>query len=581
MDNKQIAKVFEEMGNILEVQGADFFRVNAYRKGSLTIENLAQDLRQVVEKNPQDILKIPGIGKGLKEKIVELILTGKCQEHEQLKKGFPNGLLEMMQLRGLGPKKVQLLYFNLKITTIKQLKEAAEKHKIQKLSGMGEKSEREILKAIEEHAKFSTKRHLIGEALHEAERYIDYMKQCMEIKHIQYAGSLRRFQETIGDIDILSTVKDPKKSHGAVMEHFTNYDGVLTVTTKGDTRSSVILESGINVDLRVIADESFGAALHYFTGSKEHNVRVRDLAKHKGLKLNEYGVFKGKKRIAGKNEEEIFKTVGLPYMIPEIRKNDGEIEYGLEHGKFPKFIELADIKGDLHSHTTFSDGKNSLEEMAVAFIKKKYEYFAVTDHSSVMGVTRGMGSNDIRRQWAEIDMLNKKFKGKIHILKGAEVDILKDGSLDFSDEILKELDVVVISAHMYNRLPADEQTKRLIAALENPYVTVMAHPTGRLINQRAEMEFDMKKVMDACVKNNVALEINASPKRLDLADKYIRLGKEKGVKFTIDTDSHSIYHPEFMKFGAGMARRGWLEKKDVLNTRNFETFKKGFDASKI
>jgi DNA polymerase (family 10) len=333
-----------------------------------------------------------------------------------------------------------------------------------------------------------------------------------------------------------------------------------------------VLQSGIQVDLRVIADEVFGAALHYFTGNKNHNIKIRDLAKKKGLKISEYGVFRGEKVIGGKTEEEIFKSVGLPYIIPEIRKDDGEIEYGLKHKSFPEFIELEDIKADLHSHTTYSDGGNSLEEMAESFIKKGYEYFAVTDHSSIMGVTGGMGTKEIKQQWAEIEKLNKKLKGKIRILKGCEVDILKNGELDFSDEVLKNLDVVIISAHMFNRLSAEDQTKRLIAAIENPYSMILAHPTGRLINKRAEMEFDMEKVIKACVQNKVALEINSQPSRLDLTDKYVRIAKESGAKFVINTDSHSVDNPEFMKFGIGIARRGWLTKEDVLNARTFSKF---------
>ncbi|MEK7085693.1 MAG: PHP domain-containing protein, partial [Patescibacteria group bacterium] len=422
------------------------------------------------------------------------------------------------------------------------------------------------LKAIDEYGTFSVNRHLINEALQEAQRYIAYMRQCKEIKRIEYAGSLRRFQETIGDIDILVTVKDPDKSQEKIIEHFTKYDDLLNVLAVGDTKSSVVLQSGMQVDLRVIADECFGAALQYFTGSKEHNIHIRDLAKKKGLKISEYGIFKNEKLVAGKKEEDVFKSVGLPFIIPELRKNDGEIEYGLKHKKFPKFVEFVDIRGDLHTHTTYSDGKNSLEEMTAAFIERGYEYFAVTDHSSVMGVTRGMGSKDIRQQWDEVDKLNKRFGDKIRILKGCEVDILKDGSLDFSDEILKNLDIVIVSAHMFNRLPADEQTKRLIVAIENQYSMILAHPTGRLINKRAEMLFDMEKVIEACVQNNVALEINSSPSRLDLADKYIRIGKAKKAKFVINTDSHSTENSEFMKFGVGMARRGWLEKSDIINT---------------
>lgn len=576
MDNKSIAKVFDEMANILEIGGADFFRLNAYRKAARTVENLAVDLRNMVDKNPYDLDKIPGIGKALKDKIIELVQTGKCEEHEKMKKGFPKGLLDMLDIRGLGPKKVKLFYSELGIKTLHQLKEAASKGALKVLPGMGEKSENEILKAMEEHSKFSTERHLIHESLQEAQNYMTYMKECKLVKQIEYAGSLRRWQETIGDIDILISVKNPGKSHAEVMKHFTSYKEVLNVIAQGDTKSSVILQSGINVDLRVVAEESFGAAMHYFTGSKEHNIHMRSLAIRKGMKLNEYGLYKGNKMVAGESEEEIFKTLDLPYIIPELRKNDGEIEYGFKHKKYPDFVGITDIKGDLHSHSTYSDGKNSIEEMALAFIERGYEYFAITDHSSIMGVTGGMGSADIKKQWKEVEELNAKLKGKINILKGCEVDILKDGSLDFGDDILKNLDVVVISAHMFNRLPSEQQTKRLIAAIENPFAKILGHPTGRLINKRPEMLLDMDKVIEACVQNSVAIEINSNPNRLDLADKYVRIAKAKGAVFSIDTDSHSVYNQDFMQFGVGMARRGWLTKADVINTRSLSSL---FDSN--
>ncbi|MDA1060733.1 MAG: DNA polymerase/3'-5' exonuclease PolX [bacterium] len=570
MDNKTIASVFDEMGNILEIQGADFFRVNAFRRAALTIGNLAMDLRQMVDENPVDIIKIPGIGNALRDKIVELVETGVCKEHEDMKKGFPKGLLEMLKLRGLGPKKVKLFYSSLKITTIKQLKDAAKKHLLRDLERMGEKSEMDILQAIDEYSKFSTDRHLINEAQQEAYRYIEYMRKCGDVKKIEFAGSLRRRKETIGDIDILVTVKDPLKSHKKVIDHFVAYDEVLNVVAQGDTKSSVILQSGIDVDLRVVAEESFGAAMHYFTGNKEHNIRMRTLAIRKNLKLNEYGLMKGSKIVAGKNEEEIFETLGVPYIEPELRKNDGEVEYALKHKKMPKLIKLKDIKGDLHTHSTYSDGKNTLEEMAKSFISLGYEYFAATDHSSIMGITGGMGSSDIKKQWKEIDLLNKKLP--IKILKGCEVDILKDGSLDFGDDILKELDVVIISAHMFGRLDEDIQTKRLISAIENPYSKILGHPTGRILNKRPEMKFDMGKIIDACVANKVALEINSNPNRLDLPDKYARIAKEKGAKFVINTDAHDIYNPSFMALGVGIARRSWLNKEDVLNTGSFKEF---------
>ena len=569
MDNKQIAAVFEEMGNILDIAGANFFRVNAYRKGALTVLNLPYDLRETVKNDPDSLADIPGIGKALHDKIIELVETGKCKEHERLKKSIPEGLLEVLEIRGLGPKKVKALYTELAVKSIADLKKVAEKGLVRELPKMGEKTEKEILKAIEEHKMFSTERSGIDEAILEARRIVKYMEDCGDIKQLQYAGSLRRWQETIGDIDVLVTVKDPEKSREKVMEYFVRYDEVFNVIAQGDTKSSVILKSGIQVDLRVINDESFGAALHYFTGSKEHNVRIRDIAKKKGMKVNEYGVFKGEKMIAGKTEEELFKAVGLPFIPPEMRRNDGEVEYALNNGKLLALIELSDIKGDCHVHSTYSDGKHSIEEMAQAMMERGYEYFAMTDHSKTMGITQGMDAAKARKQWKEIEKVQKKFN-KIKILRGSEVDILKDGDLDFEEEILKEMDIVLISAHMYRQQEHDAQTKRLIKAIENPYSKVLAHPTGRLIGKRAQIEFDMNKVIEACVQNKVALEINSSPSRLDLLDKYVRVAKEKRAKFIISTDSHSKEHPAFMEFGVGIARRGWLEKQDVLNAQKLE-----------
>ncbi len=569
MDNKKIAAVFEEMGDILDIKGENVFRVNAYRRAALTTMNFPKDLRDLVDDSPRDLSKIPGIGKDLSSKIIELVNTGVCREHIKLKKSFPEGLLEMLHLRGVGPKKVKLFYYSLKIESIKELKDAAQNNLLQGLEKMGEKSEKDILKAIDEYARFSTKRFLISEARMEAEHIIEYMKKLKEIDQIEFAGSLRRGKESIGDIDILVTVKNMKDT-SKVIDHFVNYNEVLDVIVNGDTKSTVFLESGIDVDLRVVNNESFGAALHYFTGSKNHNIRVRDLAKRKKLKINEYGVFRDKKMISGKKEEDIFKAVGLPYVIPEIRRDSGEIEYGLKHKKFPKFIELSDIKGDLHSHTENSDGRRTMEEMANAFIERGYSYYAVTDHSSAMGITGGLGESDIKKQWEKIDALNKKLKGKIKILKGSEVDIMKDGSLNFDNDILKGLDVVIIASHMYSRLPADVQTARLIAAIENPYSRILAHPTGRLLNKRLPSEFNMEKVIDACVTNNVALEINSNPQRLDLSEKYLVIANDKGAKITINTDSHDLGHPLYMKYGIQMARRGWLTPKDVINTLNLK-----------
>lgn len=567
MDNAKIAEVFEEIADMMDINGENFFKINAYRKAVQIIQNYPKDFRQVVERERDLLKQIPGIGQALREKIIELVETGKCQEHEKLKANFPRGLLEILRLRGVGPKKVKLFYSTLGITNVKELKDAAEAGKLSKLDGMGEKSENDILRAIAEMATFSSDRRRINEALQEAERLIEHMKKCPEIEEIQYAGSLRRWQETIGDIDILTTVKGEILSTSSlVMKHFAAYDENIETLSEGETKSGILLRSGIKVDLRVVDSKCFGAALHYFTGSKEHNIRIRDIAKKMGLKVSEYGVFKEEDFISGKTETEIFKAVGLPYIIPEIRKDDGEIEYGLKHGKFPEFIELGEIRGDLHCHSVYSDGENTIAEMAEGFIARGYEYFAITDHSSLIPITNGMGSKEIRTQWEEVDSLNKKFSGRIKILKGCEVDILKDGSLDFGDEVLKNLDIVIISAHTYQRLDEEEQTTRIIRAIENPYTRILAHPTGRMINERVEMKFDMEKVIEACVQNNVALEINSQPSRLDLTDKYVRIARSKGAKFVIDTDSHSLANQEFMKFGVGIARRGWLTKDEVLNS---------------
>ena len=562
MDNKNIADVFGEIGDILEIQGASFFRVNAYRKGALTVMNYPKSLASVVKKTPGELGNIPGIGSALKEKIIELVETGKCQEHEKLKKGFPAGLLEMLKVRGLGPKKVQLFYNELGIKTVEALKKAAEQGKLRDLPKMGEKSEQEIVKAIEEYAQFSTDRFLINDAKRYADLLIEHMQELKSIKQIQYAGSLRRGQETVGDIDILVSSESIEDDGADIMKHFTGFGQVINVIAEGDTKSSVILDSGLQADLRLVKPESFGAALHYFTGSKDHNVKMRDIAKKRGMKVNEYGLFDGEKMIAGKTEKEMFEALDLPFIEPELRKNDGEFEYAAKHKKMPKLIELDDIKGDLHNHSTYSDGKNSIEEMAEAFMKRGYKYFGMTDHSPSLGVTGGLNKEKIKKQWKEIDDLNKKFKGKITILKGCEVDILK------------ELDVVIISAHLHQKLDHDEQTKRLIKAIENPYSNVLGHPTGRLINRRPEMQYDMEKVMKACVEHDVALEINAQPLRLDLSDKYIRAAKELGAKFVINTDSHNTITPEYIEYGVKMARRGWLTKDDVLNTQDLPLFDK-------
>jgi len=572
MDNKQISKILQQIGDILEIRGDDKFRVIAYRNAALGVLNYPGDLRSIYKNNPDEIEKIPGVGKNIKKYIIELIENGDVKEFIEIRKSIPIGLLEILEVRGIGPKKVKLFYTDLGVDSVKKLKDAAESGMIATLPGMGEKSQKEILGSLEERSKFQLDRVMINEALIEAENFVEYMEKCPAVVKIEYAGSLRRRMETIGDIDLLATTKNNNPDDiSKIMSHFVKYGDVLKILSEGKTKSQVVLESGIQVDLRVVENNVFGAALHYFTGSKNHNILIRDMAKKQGLKVSEYGVFKRDTNdiVACKSEEDLFKSLGLAFIPPELRNGEDEIEYAMKNKKFPKLIELGDIKGDLHMHSVYSDGRNTVEEMAIAYQKLGFEYIAMTDHSAAMGIVGGMDKNKIRKQWKEIDLINKKSHG-FKILKGSEVDILKDGSLDFEEEILKELDIVVVSAHMHSRLDFEEQTKRMIRAIENPYSKILGHPTGRMINKRAPMDFDMIKVINACKDNNVVIEINSNPIRLDLIDKYVRVAKDKGVKIAINTDSHDIFQPELLKYGVFVGRRGMLTKNDVLNSYSLE-----------
>jgi len=561
MDNKKIAQILQEIGDVLEIKDENKFRVNAYRNAAISISNFPRDLRDVIDEDPKLLEKIPGIGENMRRYIDELVSTGACRELDVIQKSIPHGLLEMLRVRGIGPKKVKLFFKELKIKDIEGLERAAKDGLLATLPGMGEKSQQDVLDGLKEHSKFHLERVLISDALIEAEKFIKYMNECKDIKQIEYAGSLRRRQETIGDIDLLATITHRGRAEN-VIDHFLKYKEVTKVLAKGTTKSAVILSSGIQVDLRVVDNDVFGAAMHYFTGSKAHNIMLRDMAKRKGLKLSEYGVFKiDGELLASKTEKDVFRAVGLPYIVPELRKGEDE----LTHKTMPKLIELSDLKGDLHTHSDWSDGKSTIEEMANAYKKAGYKYMAMCDHSSVMGVTAGMNSKDIQKQWKEIDRINSKMNG-FKILKGSEVDILKDGGLDFKDDILKQLDIVVIAAHMYGRLPKDQQMKRIISAIENPYAKILAHPSGRMINRRGPMDIDMVKIIDACKVNNVAIEINSNPLRLDLTDQYVRIAKDKGVKISIDSDAHDFTQLELLKFGVFVARRGWLTKNDVINT---------------
>ncbi len=562
MENQKISRIFQEIGDILELQGVNRFRYLSYHRASQTISNLQRDLRAIYEENPIGLREIPGIGPALSDKIIEILETGQCKEHQTLLSGFSKGILELLTIRGLGPKKVKKFYDELGVDTLAKLKAAAETGQLAGLPGMGEKSQTEILKSISDHEKHR-ERALLHTATLLAEALVRYMEKCPEVEKVTYAGSLRRGKETIGDIDILTTGTD----HEKIIDYFVSQPDVDIILAQGDTKASLLLEEGIQVDLRVVEEASFGAALYYFTGSKEHNIRTRKIAISKGLKINEYGLYRGEEWIAGRTEEEMFEGLELPYIIPELREDSGEVEAGYA-GQLPHSIEVDDIRGDLHVHTEASDGKHSLEAMVAEARKLGYEYMAITDHSPAVRVANGLDEKRVIEHIAKIDALNATLKD-FRILKGAEIDILEDGSLDYPDEILKKLDLVNISVHSKFGLTASEQTARIIKAMSHPLVTMLCHPTGRIVKQREPYLIDIVAIARAAKEYRVALEINGSA-RLDLNPGNCRLAKEQGAKFMINTDAHQTEHLHFMRFGIQMARRGWIEKEDVLNTLPLE-----------
>lgn len=561
MENREIARVFHEIADILEIQDANPFRVRSYRRAAQVVESLAFEAAGALASEPDRIQSLPGIGAGTFQKIQELVQTGRCKEHEELLDQVPETLLTLLELQNLGPKKIALFWKELKIGTIEQLEEAARNHRLQSLPGMGAKSEEKILKAVQDY-RGRQGRFRIDFVDESSERLIRYLKKRVDVDRISTAGSLRRRRETIGDLDLLVTCRNPEDA----MEKFVQYDEVREVLARGETKATVVMKSSMQVDLRVLEPESFGAALQYFTGSKEHNVALREMAKKKGFKINEYGLFaiESGKRVAGREESEIYRHLGLPPIPTELRENRGEIERA-EAGDLPKLIELDDLRGDLHMHTTASDGQNTVQEMAEAASRRGYEYMAVTDHSKSLAMTGGLDEKRLRKQIEHIEEIRKKDPG-IEILKGIEVDILADGQLDLSDEALKELDVVIASIHSRFSLSRKEMTLRICRALENPAVNILAHPTGRLILKREAYEVDLEQVVAAAVENRVCLEVNAYPARLDLNDVHVRMARDMGALISINSDSHHTEMLRYISYGVDTARRGWLEKEDVINT---------------
>jgi len=564
--NRDVAEIFNRMADLLEIESANAFRIRAYRNAARTVSSLPKSLSDMVASG-ENLEELPAIGKDLAGKIREIVKTGTLSQLEKFESEIPAGLGDLMKIPGLGGKKVAVLYHKLGISGLEDLKEKARKGEIRGLEGFGEKTERKILQEIEEF-EGQERRIKISEAEENVKDLLKYFENVPGIKDITVAGSYRRRKETVGDLDILVSCR---QDSGAV-EALKKYDQVKRVVSSGSTKSTVILRSDLQVDLRVVPEVSYGAALHYFTGSKAHNIAVRKLGVKRKLKINEYGVFQGEKRIAGKTEEDVYAKVGLAYVEPELREDTGEIE-AAQKGNLPELITLKDIRGDLHIHTNESDGHNSLEEMAEAGMRRGYEYIAVTEHSKRVAMAGGLDARRLERQIDAIRKINERIDG-ITLLKGIEVDILKEGSLDLPDDILSELDMVVCAVHYDRNLSKKEMTERILRAMDNPYFNILAHPTGRLINERSPYEVDIEKVVEKAKETGCFLELNAHPERLDLSGRHCRAAKEAGVKIAVSTDAHSIADLEFMRFGVDQARRGWLEADDVLNTRKLEELRK-------
>ncbi|MEA3560446.1 MAG: DNA polymerase/3'-5' exonuclease PolX [Candidatus Omnitrophota bacterium] len=555
----EIAGILNQIADLLEIKEENPFRIRAYRRAAQSVERLSQNLEKLAGQDR--LTEIPGVGHDLSLKIKEFLSTGKVKFHQELIKKSPQGFLELMTVSSIGPKTAKLLSEKLNIKSINQLEKYARFHKITGLPGLKEKSEDNILKGIE-FLKRTRTRTPLGIACYITEEIIGQLEELPQVTRISPAGSLRRMRETVGDIDILVAAK----SHQQVMDTFVNLPLAKEVLAHGPTKSSIRAKEGIQVDLRVVAPGSFGAALAYFTGSKEHNIKLRRLALKKGLKINEYGVFdvKTKKKIAGKEEFEIYKTLGLAFIPPEIREDQEEIERGLKK-RIPKLLERSDIKGDLHIHSNYSDGANTIKEIAQVSQRMGYEYIAICDHSKSLAVAGGVPVKKLLKKIEEIKKLNKKLR-KIRVLAGAEVNILPDGSLDYEDSLLKQLDFVVAAVHTGFKQNKEALTDRIVRAMENKYVHLIAHPTGRLIGVRDPYGIDLEKIFKAAKETNTALEINAFPARLDLNDRNCFQAKEKGVNLIITTDAHTIGQLNNMFFGVSVARRGWLKKKDILNT---------------
>jgi DNA polymerase (family 10) len=573
MENVEIAHLLNKYADLLEIQGADLFRIQAYRNAARTIESLSQSVAQLLEEG-KDLkkLKLPGIGKSMSEHVEEIVKTGTLTALKELRKKLPGTVDELLEIEGLGPKRTKLLYEKLGVSSIKKLEQAIDAGKLETLAGFGEKSIEKIRQAIQNLTK-RAKRFKLLDADQLVRPLIEHLRKGGDIEQIEVAGSYRRRMETVGDIDILVASDKPN----AVMQRFQAYPEVERVLAAGTTRGTIILRSGLQVDLRILPRRAYGAALHYFTGSKAHNIAVRTLGVERGLRISEYGIFrvpKGKKaeevgveegeRIGGVKEEEVFRAVNMDWVPPELRENRGEIQAAQKH-KLPDLIVLDDIRGDLHLHSKWTDGNSTILEMVRACKERGYQYCAITDHSKAVRVAGGLTVEEFKRQLKEIEQARAKVPG-ITVFSGCEVDILSDGSLDLPDDLLQQLDVVVAAVHSKMDMNQSDMTKRVLKAIANPAVDILAHPTGRLINERQPFAIDLEQIFHAAKEHNVAVELNAQPERLDLNDLHLFRAGEIGVKIAINTDAHNTEQLHFMRYGIDQARRGWLEKRHVVNT---------------
>jgi len=555
--NADIAAIFEEIADLLEIEAANPFRIRAYRNAARVVAAHGREMHAMV-KNGEDLTRLPAIGHDLALKISEIVATGHCGFLDRLHKELPPAVTELLHIPGLGPKRVRILYQELHVKTLADLLDAARQGRIRHLHGFGETTEQHILHAVEARTT-KKKRFRFAVARQYGEALASYLADTPTVERVEIAGSFRRSKET--DIDILAVAT----KGSAVTQRFIAYDEVAEVLSAGDIRASVRLHCGLQVDLRVVPAQSFGAALHYFTGSKAHNIAVRRTAQERGLKVNEYGVFRGKQQIAGGTEESVYAAVGLPYIPPELREDQGELE-AARAGRLPRLVEISDLCGDLHCHTRASDGRNSLQEMADAARQRGLSYLAITDHASRSGVLHSLDPNAVLRQMDEIDRLNAELEG-ITLLKGAEVEILEDGGLDLPNTVLERLDIVIGAVHSHFSLPRAKQTARVLKALDHPCITFLAHPSARLLGEREPIEADMARIIKHAGESGCFLELDSQPARLDLDDLHCQIAKAEGVLVSINSDAHSRDDFANLVYGIGQARRGWLERGDVLNTR--------------